>query len=393
MHAQVNAELRRRETQLRAELSGALLELAEECAQPLCLFIDGYERLVETDPELVGWMWEVVLLPLARKSARPIVVVTCGWEYPSNAALQPFSKNEELDDFDLSRITDYLHTSGIRGPDATTHASLVSALYDLTRGHPLVLSLAVTYLQTLTDAKRTPERLIMHQPFLSEEARVQWLEERLLNRLPEPYRTLLERGPILRTLDQLALQALLRAWSDEQDEKHMLDDRTYARFLQYPFINRKTTQGDALLERPTFHDLTRRVRLEALRRWHPDSWQQLHRVMADYYEGLFEVEQRLTSVTQAKPSQQTYAEVFSDIPVKQFHVQLEWIYHSLQVNEMQAEGFRQWYNLTAQAGRTTLRSVTATGRGRGTISAQTERSLWAVFTEVLQVLRARGTLG
>jgi AAA ATPase domain len=56
MNTQVNAELRRREMQLRAELTRALLELAEECEHPLCLFIDGYERLVETDPELVGWL-------------------------------------------------------------------------------------------------------------------------------------------------------------------------------------------------------------------------------------------------------------------------------------------------------------------------------------------------
>ena len=67
MHAQVDADLRRREAQLRAELTGALLELAEECAHPLCLFIDGYERLVETDPELPGWLWEAVLLNLAKR--------------------------------------------------------------------------------------------------------------------------------------------------------------------------------------------------------------------------------------------------------------------------------------------------------------------------------------
>src|SRR5207302_1710607 len=113
MHAQVNAELRRREAQLRAELTRALLELAEECDHPLCLFIDGYERLVETDPELLGWLWEAVLLTLAKKAAQPVLVVTCGWEYPSSAALQPFSTNDELDDFDLLRINEYLQARGI----------------------------------------------------------------------------------------------------------------------------------------------------------------------------------------------------------------------------------------------------------------------------------------
>ena len=247
-----------------------------------------------------GWLWEAVLLNLAKKASQPILVVTCGWEYPSSPALQPFSTNDELDDFDLLRIKEYLQARGIISPEAFAHESLVSALYDLTIGHPLVLALAVTYIQTLDESERTPESLRTHQPLLSEEARVQWLEERLLNRLPEPYRTLLERGPILRNFDQAALQVLLRAGNDERTGERVLDDRTYARFLQYPFINRKTTLGDALLEQPTFHDLTRRVRLEALRRWHPDTRQRLHRMMADYYRGL--LKQNNSQTQYHKPS-------------------------------------------------------------------------------------------
>jgi tetratricopeptide (TPR) repeat protein len=349
MHAQVDAELRRREAQLRAELTGALIELAEACAHPLCLFIDGYERLAETDPELLGWLWEAVLLNLAKKASQPVLVVTCGWEYPSSAALQPFSTNDELDDFDLQRINEYLQACGIISPETSAHEPLVSAFYDLTRGHPLVLALAVTYVQTLAESERTSESLRMHQPLLSEVARVQWLEERLLKRLSEPYRTLLERGPILRSFDQAALQALLCAGSDEHTGERVLDDRTYARFLQYPFINRKTSQGDALLERPTFHDLTRRVRLEALRRWHPDTRQRLHRVMADYYSGLLEAEQQQGPVPQAEPSQHTYAEWFAEITEREFHTQLEFLYHALQVKEMQAEAFTRWQRLVTPA--------------------------------------------
>jgi tetratricopeptide (TPR) repeat protein len=349
VQAQVNAELRRREAQLRAELTRALLELSEECTHPFCLFIDGYERLMETDPELPGWLWEAVLLKLAKKASRPVLVVTCGWEYPSSAALQPFSTSVELDDFDLQRITEYLQARDIISPKTYAHESLVSALYDLTRGHPLMLALAVTYVQTLAESERTPESLRTHQPLLSEEARVQWLEERLLNRLSEPYRTLLERGPILRSFDQAALQVLLQVESDEHTGERTLNDRIYARFLQFPFINRKTTLGDALLERPTFHDLTRKVRLEALRRWHPDTRQRLHRAMADYYKGLIEAEQQPNPGPQAEPSQQVYAEWFAEIPEQQFRAQLEWFYHALQVKDMQAEAFERWNDLTAQA--------------------------------------------
>ena len=349
MQTQVNAELCRREVQLRAELTRALLELAEECEHPLCLFIDGYERLVETDPELVGWLWEEVLRNLATKIPHPVLIVTCGWEQPMSAALQPFSTNDELDDFDLLRLKEYLQARGIISPETSTHESLVNAFYDLTRGHPLVLALAVTYFQALTAPERTPESLRTKWPLLNEEARVQWLEERLLNRLSEPYRTLLERGPILRSIDQAALQALLHAESDGKTGESVLDDRTYARFLQYPFINRKTPQGDALLVRPTFHDLTRRVRLEALRRWHPQTKQELHRVMADYYSGLIKAGQQSTPEPRAKPSRQDYTEWFAEIPEQEFQVHLEWFYHALQVKEMQAETFERWSDLTARA--------------------------------------------
>jgi len=349
MHAQVDAELRRRESQLRAELTRVLLELSEECVHPICLFIDGYERIVETDPELVGWMWEAVLLKLAKKAARPILVISCGWEYPSSAALKPFATYEELDDFDQQRITEYLQARDIITSNASLHVSLVNALYDLTRGHPLVLALAVTYVQTLAESERTPESLRTHQPLLNEEARVQWLDKHLLHRLPEPYRTLLERGPILHNLDQAALQALLHARRDEQAGEYVLDDRTYERFLQYPFINRKTTRGDALLERPTFHDLTRRVRLEALRRWHPDTWQQLHHVMADYYRELLEAEKQPISGSRAESSRHDYTEWFAEIPEQLFRVQLEWFYHALQVKDIQAEAFALWESLTEQS--------------------------------------------
>ncbi len=349
MDAHVNAELRRRELQLRAELTRALLELTEECENPLCLFIDGYERLAETDLELVGWLWEEVLLKIPKSAPQPVLIVTCGWEYPMSAALQPFSTNDELDDFDQQRVKDYLQAQGIIPQDASEHEPLVSAFYNLSRGHPLVLALAVTYFQALPEPERTPESLRAKSPLITEEARVKWLEERLLKRLLEPYRTLLERGPILRSFDQAALKALLNAESDEKNAALELDDRAYARFLQYPFINRKNAQGDALLEQPTFHDLARKVRIDALRRLHPETKQQLHRAMAEYYRGLTEAEQQRSSTPQAKPSGKEYAEWFAEIPEQKFRAQLEFLYHALQVNEMQTDAFNTWQNLVSRA--------------------------------------------
>jgi tetratricopeptide (TPR) repeat protein len=352
-HVQVDAELHRRERQLQAELNRALLELAEECGHSLCLFLDGYERLAETDSELVGWLWEEVLLKLVKNVSKPVLIITCGWDYPSSAALHPYSTQYELDDFDRLRTKSYLQAQSIIPSDASypNDEVLAEVFFSLTHGHPFVLSLAVTYYQTLPESERNAESLRTRQPLLDEEARVQWLDERLLkrNRLPEPFRTLLERGPVLRAFDQSALQALLRVGGEDKTDEVVLDDRTYAQFLHYPFINRKNLQGNALLEQPTFHDLTRKVRLATLRRWHPETKQRLHRAMVEYFRELIEAERQQYPAKQVTLSDKAYADWFAEKPEQEFQAQLEWFYHALQVKEMQTKTYNRWLGFVDRA--------------------------------------------
>ncbi len=171
---QVDAQLRERELHLRAELTRILLELAEESEHPLCLFLDSYERLAETDPELDGWLWEQVLLPLASASPQPVVVVTCGWEQPTNDAIQPFSHREELTDFNEAQVRGYLEKQEIIAPTdeplATEHQELVTTFYELTKGLPLVLGLAVTYFQQLSAQEQTAENLRAQTPLFDNKA-------------------------------------------------------------------------------------------------------------------------------------------------------------------------------------------------------------------------------
>ncbi len=133
---QFNAELRRRELQLRTELCRALVELAEECERPLCLFIDGYERMAENDQELVGWLWEDVMLKLVQSDPQPFLIVTCGWEWPSSPVIQPFTESSELDDFDVAQMRNYLHKQGLLlvNSPVSTQEELITVFYDLTKG-------------------------------------------------------------------------------------------------------------------------------------------------------------------------------------------------------------------------------------------------------------------
>ena len=156
---QINTQLHERELHLRSELTRALLELAEESEHPLCLFVDGYERLTEAAPELIGWFWEEVVPGLAKALPHPFQVITCGWQWPSNAAIEPFIQRAELTDFDVEQMKGFLEKQeaipSSTDPAPVEREELISAFYDLTQGHPLVLGLAVTYFKHLPPTGRT----------------------------------------------------------------------------------------------------------------------------------------------------------------------------------------------------------------------------------------------
>jgi tetratricopeptide (TPR) repeat protein len=361
---QIDSQLLEREMQLRSELSGALTELAEASTRSLCVFIDGCERLIETSQELASWLFNELLPGLAAVIPQSFIVMICGWEWSTGAAIAPFTEYTELTNFDLTQVKSYLEKQEVIPnaiePAPSEHEKLLSAFYDLTKGHPLVLGLAVTYFNELSSGQRIAESLQTKRPLLDDKARVEFLAERLLSQLPEPHRTLLERGPILRSFDKTSLQALLSVEIEgATNEISKLDERTYERFLYYPFINRESPSGGSfLLVQLTFHDLLRGVRLEALRRYLPEAKEQLHRKMADYYWQIVKAEQELEDDHEVSTpykssmgdiSRDAYSEGLVEIPEQEFKAWVEYFYHALQVRDLQADAFKAWEALIGQA--------------------------------------------
>jgi tetratricopeptide (TPR) repeat protein len=360
---QINAQLHKRELQLRKELAGALIELSKGRDVPLFLFIDGYERLVETNLELANWLFGKILLDLTKTTTHPLRVLICGWEWPSDAIVEPFyTFRAELDDFDLLQVKSYLekHKVIARKADLSSleQDKLVTAFYELTKGHPLALALAVVYFSQLELHEQTEDNLRADRPLVDEKARVAFLEERLLSRLEDPYRTLLEHAPILRSLNLAALQVLLsRAGTEGGVGKvSRLDERTYARFLRYPFIKQtRISSGDTVEVQFIFHQLVRSVALSALRRHYPETKERLHRIMVEYYQHLEEAERMQEAIRSlgteatfntAKPD---FAEWFAEIPEREFRILLELLYHSLQVKALQIDAFEMWIALVGRA--------------------------------------------
>jgi len=362
LNTSVNTDLRERERQLRAEWSRALIELSRKSQNALCLFVDGYSPPPDTDPEYDRWFWEELLLPLAKAAAQPVRIVTCGWEWPSNTAVKPQAYNLHLDDFGQAQIHAYLEKQGGLA-SSSSEEELISTFYALTKGHPLVLSLAVTYFNEFAPDERTASILQVDKPLIDEKARVEFLEERLLSRLREPYRMLLLWGPILRSFDQPALTALLSgATGQNLVEGNELDDRSYDRFLRYPFVRQtKITQASSQVIHYIFHELVRQVSIAALHRHHLETAERLHRNMAKYYWDIYwddiktgyeqevaDLEARMTPEDVEwfkKWPEQITRETSDEI----FRALLEYFYHALQVKEFQVDAFERWMGLVRGA--------------------------------------------
>jgi tetratricopeptide (TPR) repeat protein len=100
------------------------------------------------------------------------------------------------------------------------------------------------------------------------------------------------------------------------------------------------------------------VLLEALRRYLPETKEQLHRKMAGYYWQRMKAEQELEDArVESTPekrcvegvSKDAYSEWSVEIPEQEFGAWVEYFYHALQVRDLQADAFRAWAALTGQA--------------------------------------------
>lgn len=353
----VKIEVPRVETlqSLRDDLTYTLIEFSKHRQTPLCLFIDGYERLIETNEgvKLIRWLFKEVLPSMEAVASYPLRVVICGWEWPRNVDIEPFLPfhRAELDDFDLTQMKNYLKKRRVIAYKASLslqeQEKLLNAFYELTKGHPLVLGIAVTYFTSLRKQERNPQSLRANRSVIDEKARIEFLDERLVERLHEPYLTLFQVGPILRSFDHTALQTLMRVKTESVatgSNTLVLNDKTYERFLRYPFIYRKSGPGYEY----SFHDLVRRVRLEALRFYSQDK-ERFHRRMADFYMERAEAEQERKAVSAGPAFKSDHAEWLVEIPKEKFDALLEWFYHTLQVKKLQPDALKVWEALVERA--------------------------------------------
>lgn len=352
--------------QLRVAQRVPQCDLAMTSRTPLCFLIDDYEFMAQTDLELVGWFWQSFLDELVRRVPYPVVVVTCGTVASAGDAsnhmqvIDPVIQEVDLVDFDRSQVRSYLDKKGLLTARATQEEDkFVSICHTITQGMPLSLVLLVRYLTTLVHEEQADPYQQVRALAQGEPMHLKSLLEQILARLPEPQRTMLERGPILRSFNRKAYQALLQG-QNTSSPAPKIDEQTYRHFLTYPFFSRSSEiLSDRLATPPTFHSLVRRQLMSTLRMQHPKLYADCQRTMAMYYaerisavaeqgndsstkKGLFG---RLRSDIQSKEQERERvvslrdkADVADDV----FSAIVEYLYHALQVQELQEEAFAQW---------------------------------------------------
>lgn len=367
--------------QLRASLCRVLCQLAQQNTAPLCLLLDDYDHLLETEGELIGWLWEDLLGELTRCVSYPIAVIVCGKQWADDDARKHSpqhkirARDATLKNFDLFGVKNYLAKKLVLDTAASLaeQGELISLFYELTQGHPLSLELALVYFKTFEREERTAANLRAHIEQANERAYLKTWLDRLLIRLPEPHRTLLERGPILRTCTPQTLQVLLDVMSKgAPDRSFTLDEQTYRHFLLYPFFDQPGAASNR--EQPlAFHALLRRVRLQMLRHQSPQLHQQLQLTMMEFYAlrlSVFDQERQTPPPLPPLPEprvrrrdklmqwirnepiiiEEPAPRVLSlkdkvEAPDTVFEAVVEYLYHALQLKEIQSEVFMQWRQL------------------------------------------------
>ncbi len=236
----------------------------------LSLILDTCEWLSELEGLEVGkWVMDELLPALHERlvhTRRRLSVVIASRVSPSLTVIEgqdhwPLS----LPRLDAGAVDLYLQQIGM--PDA----AMRQRVYEITRGHALCVSIIGTLWQEQGDQPFTLADLPLLRARFTEKALVEYIRERLDERLKTPYRELTRYGVLLRSYDLPMLQAVfpeLLSGPDALDIFHQL--------TVYPYVERRGNHHYA------FHDLLREIQATEVRAQQPAQWNMYHQRALQY---------------------------------------------------------------------------------------------------------------
>ncbi|GAC1656918.1 MAG: hypothetical protein NVS4B7_01520 [Ktedonobacteraceae bacterium] len=163
-------------------------------------------------------------------------------------------------------VDDYLKTIGMQD------TMLRQRVYDITHGHALCVSIIGILWQEQGDQPLALADLPQLQKKFSEQALLEFIQERLDKRLKTPFRELTRYGVLLRSFNLPMLQAV---FPELLLEAGALD--IFHQLLRYPYIESRGNQHYAI------HDLLREIQAVDIEEQQPGKWREYHKRALDYF--------------------------------------------------------------------------------------------------------------
>ena len=236
----------------------------------LVLLLDTCEWLSEPEGQEVGqWVLDELLVGVharlrQRRKACSVILAS-----RMKLSLSTIERHEQypltLGMLERSAVENYLIQIGMQD------AALRERIYAITQGHALCVSIIGFLWQKRGNQPFTLADLPELQEQFSEHALLEFIQERLEQRLSPPFRELTRYGVLLRTFNLLLLQAV---FPDFLPEKGALE--YFQQLIRYPYIE---SRGDGQY---AFHDLVRKLQAPHIREQEPEQWRRCHQHALNY---------------------------------------------------------------------------------------------------------------
>jgi hypothetical protein len=168
-------------------------------------------------------------------------------------------------------VYEYLECAGMHDPE------LRQRVYNISHGHALSVSIIGTICQEQGEKSLAEEDFPFLQKEFTEKASMEFVDERILNRLKSPYRELTHYGVLLRNFNLPLLQA---AFSDIDAIKGSDAPSIFDHLIRYPYIESRGNNNYA------FHELLREVIAEKVQQQggpEKEQWKIYHKHALEYF--------------------------------------------------------------------------------------------------------------
>ncbi len=244
----------------------------------LVIMLDTCELLNEPDSWIFSqWLMNEFLPELhSRMWRKTCFIVMASRIPPESEVIDEYDQQHLiLSMLDEDAVNAYLEEMGV--DDSMVRHHLSQSIYKITRGHALCVAIiAQSYQKMGQEALKDIDASV--QTEFDEKASLTLINERILNRLDDPFKGLTQYGVLLRTFTLPLLRAVFPELLPESDAKAIFDQ-----FIRYPYIE---SRGNY---RYAFHELIREVLAKNTQKKDPTGWRQYHKRALDYFsarEGL-----------------------------------------------------------------------------------------------------------